>query len=317
MLPGMVHAVVAHVVRSGYVEGEHHGSAIALDAAGVVAVSVGSPDRPVFPRSCGKPLQAVAMLRAGLELEPQLLALAASSHSGERYHRDGVRRILARGGLDETALQVPPAEPLDEQEALLSRASGAGPDRLAHNCSGKHAAMLLTCLENGWPLDSYRSPTHPLQQQIADTMADLASERPSATGVDGCGAPVFAVSLTGLARAFGRIALARTGPEHLLAEAIRRHPEWLGGTGREVTGLIRDVPGAIAKDGFEGVFAAALPDGRSCAVKIADGAARARGVVLAALLTRLGVDADALTSLAGEPLLGGGQPVGRVVAVVG
>ncbi len=311
----MVHVVLAHVVRSGFVEGEHHGSAVVLDPGGTEMVAAGAPERPIFPRSANKPIQVVAMLRAGLDLDGHLLALAASSHSGERYHRDGVRRMLARGGLDAAALAVPAALPLDVAEAAAYRALGATPSPVAHNCSGKHAAMLLTCLENDWPLESYRSADHPLQRHIADTIADLAGERPAATGVDGCGAPVYAVSLSCLARAYARIATARSGAEHRLAEAMRHHPEWLGGTGRDLTALLRDVPGLIAKDGHEGVFAAALPDGGSCAVKIADGAARARGVVLAALLCHLGVDPGALTALAAPALLGGTEPVGVVEAV--
>lgn len=308
--------LLAHVVRSGFVEGEHHGTAVALAADGSTVVALGDVDAPFLPRSSSKPLQAVGMLRAGLDLPPHLLALAAASHSGERYHRDGVRRILAGAGLDEQALQTPPALPFDPVEEQTFRRAGRAPAVVAHNCSGKHAAMLATCVVNGWSTADYRDPGHPLQKQIAHTLAELAGAPVAATAVDGCGAPLLAVPPTGLARAFARIATAPEGtPEHRVAAAVRTHPEWLGGTGRDVTALLRDVPGLVAKDGAEGVYAAALPDGRVAVVKVADGADRARGPVLAALLRRLGVEESALRSLAGPPLLGGGRPVGAIEVV--
>jgi L-asparaginase II len=312
----MSHAVLARVVRSGFVENVHHGTAVAVNPDGDVVVAAGSPQSPVFPRSSNKPLQAVAMLRAGLPLDGHLLALAAASHSGERYHLDGVRRILALGGLDETDLRNIPAYPLDAEEQVAWRVAQRPPTSLAQNCSGKHAAMLLTCVENGWPLVGYLDRRHPLQRAVAETVADLAGEPVAAVGVDGCGAPVHAVSPLGLAVAFGRIAAADPEePEGGVADAVRSHPEWLGGTGRDVTRLVRGVPGLVAKDGAEGVYAAALPDGRAAALKIADGGDRPRLPVLAALLHRLGVEADVLDELSEVAVLGGGEPVGRLEVV--
>jgi len=312
----MTHAVIARVVRSQFVEGEHHGTAIAVAADGDRVVAVGDPDGSIFPRSSNKPLQAVAMLRAGLTLDDHLLALAAASHSGEAFHRDGVRRILRAAGLDESALQTPADLPFGPEEFEFWRRTGRAPSPIAHNCSGKHAAMLATCEVNGWPTRSYRDPDHPLQRLITETVSDLTGDAIAATGVDGCGAPVLAVSLAGLARAFARLAVAPAGtPEHRVAQAIRTYPEWLGGTDREVTRLIHGVPGLVAKEGAEGVFALALPDGRACAVKVADGADRARIVVLVELLRRLGVDAPVLDELADVPVLGGGAVVGRVEPV--
>ncbi len=309
--------MLARVLRSGFVEGVHHGTAVALGPAGEVVLRAGSPEAPILPRSSNKPLQAVAMLRAGLALDGAPLALACSSHSGEAFHRDGVQRILAAAGLDAGALQNTPGLPYGEQERLVWLRLGLAPTALAGNCSGKHAAMLATCVANGWPTDSYRDPGHPLQRLVADTTAELAGEPLAATGVDGCGAPVFAVSALGLARAFARIATAPAAtPEGRVAAAVRAHPEWLGGTGRDVTALVRGVPGLIAKDGAEAVYAAALPDGRAAALKISDGSERARPVVMAALLRRLGVDAPVLDDQATSPVLGHGEPVGRVEAVL-
>jgi L-asparaginase II len=308
--------VVAHVVRSGFVESVHHGSVVALDAQGSILLTVGDVAGPIFPRSSSKPIQALAMLRAGLDLDGELLALAAGSHSGESFHLEGVRRILAGAGLSEQDLQNTPDLPYDELERTAWIASGRGATSLAQNCSGKHAAMLATCVAAGWDTATYLEPKHQLQLLVAQTLIELSGEPAAASGVDGCGAPVMAVSLTGLARVFSRFATAPEGTDEArVAAAIRAYPQWLGGTGREVTALIRGVPGLIAKDGAESVYAVGLADGRGVALKIADGAQRARPVVMAAALRRLGIDAEVLDELAHAPVLGHGEPVGSVEAV--
>jgi L-asparaginase II len=309
--------VLAEVVRSGFVEGSHRGSLVAVDGGGQELWRVGDPDHPVFPRSSNKPMQAVGMLRAGLDLDGELLALAAASHSGEPFHLDGVRRILAGAGIGESALQTPADYPVDETEKIAYIAAGGVPEPIAMNCSGKHAAMLATCVVNGWSLDTYPDAGHPLQKALQEAVGDLADEQIPAVGVDGCGAPLFALTLTGLARAFSRIATAPAeSPEGRVAAAIRAHPTWLGGTRRDVSRLVAGVPGLIAKDGAEGVYAAALPDGRALALKVDDGAARARPPVMVAALRRLGVDVSPLGELATTPLLGGGRRVGEVRAVL-
>jgi L-asparaginase II len=312
----MILAPLAYVTRSGFVEGVHHGTAIALDPEGGVEVSAGDPGAAMLPRSALKPLQLLAMLRAGLQLEAsELLALAASSHSGEPFHLAGVDRMLGAGGVGEHALQNVADLPLGADERLRWQVAGQPATSRAQNCSGKHAAMLATCRLNGWSEADYRDPAHPLQRLVVATVAELAGEPVTATTVDGCGAPALAISLAGLARAFARLAVAAPDTaEGRIAGAIRRHPDWLGGTGREVTELIRAVPGLIAKDGAEAVYAAALPDGRAVALKIADGSDRARQVVMVALLRRLGVQAPGLAELAERPVLGHGEPVGAVLA---
>ena len=308
--------VVAHVVRSGFVESVHHGSVVALEADGSTSLAVGDITGPIFPRSSSKPVQALAMLRAGLDLDGELLALACGSHSGEAFHLEGVQRILAGAGLSELDLQNTPGLPYGEPQYDAWIAAGGKASSLMQNCSGKHAAMLATCVAAGWDTATYRDPRHPLQQLIAATLADLSGEPPAAVGIDGCGAPVHAVSLTGLARAFSRIAASPEGTnEARLAAAIRVYPQWLGGTGRDVTALILGVPGLIAKDGAESVYAVGLADGRAVAVKIADGGQRARPVVMAAALRHLGVEAKILDEMASAPVLGHGQRVGSIEAV--
>ncbi|GAB3749111.1 asparaginase [Yimella radicis] len=307
--------IVAVVERSGFVESVHRGIVVAVDAQGSVLFERGDASAPHFPRSSNKPIQALAMVRSGLDLPADLLALASASHSGEDFHLDGVRRILAGAGLSEDDLQNTPDLPYDEQARREWLAAGHEPTSIAQNCSGKHAAMLATCVVNDWDTATYRDPSHPLQVAMADALADLCGESVAATGIDGCGAPVMAVSPLGLARAFGRLAAATDGPERVVAQAIREFPEFLGGTRRDVTDLIRSVPGLVAKDGAEAVYAIGLPDGRGMVVKIADGGQRARPVVAAAALRELGVEAGVLERLASAPILGHGQPVGAVRAV--
>jgi L-asparaginase II len=296
---------------------------IALGADGRPVVAAGAVDVPMFPRSSNKPIQAAAMLRCGLELNGKLLALAAASHSGEDFHVGGVREILAGAGLDPGALQCPPALPIDEPSLHAMIRRGEPPDRVHMNCSGKHAAMLATCVAAGWPVASYRDPAHPLQQEIRRTLERLAAEPSTATGVDGCGAPVFAVSVSGVARAFRSILLSDPGsPERRVADAMRAHPDWTSGTTRPERALMEAVPGLLLKSGAEGVNGFALPDGRAGAFKIEDGAFRAMVPVTVALLRVLGavdepgVDRAALERLAHPEVKGGEEVVGEIRAVI-
>ena len=313
--------VVAEIVRSGFVEGHHYGSLVALEADGSVAWSVGDTESAILPRSCNKLMQAVAMLRVGLDLDGELLALACASHSGEPFHLEGVRRILDSAGLTESYLQTATGYPLDDEARVAHIRAGLDETSLAMNCSGKHAAMLATCVANGWDTATYLEPDHPVQKAILETFEELTGEPVEAVAVDGCGAPQHSTSLRGLARAFRRIALAEEGPERQVAEAVRQHPEWVSGTRRDEAALLRAIPGAIGKAGAESCYAVALPDGRAVALKTDDGAARARPVLMAAALERLGVpdvpevDAEAVRRTGVVELLGGGRPVGSIRAV--
>ncbi len=308
-----LHAPVAHLIRGGVIEGIHYGSVVVLGADGQVQLQIGDIEAAFYPRSAIKPVQAVAMVRAGLPLDGELLSLAAASHSGEERHLDGTRRILELAGLTEDSLRNVPDLPFDPVVRDAWVREGRAPSRLAQNCSGKHAAMLYVSKLNGWSLDDYLDPAHPLQQAIAEIVEDLTGQRIARVSVDGCGAPLFSISLHGLARAVARITTAAPGtPEARVADAMRSYAEMASGAGRDVAALMRAVPGLLAKDGFEGVQVAALPDGRAVAVKVSDGANRARVPVAAAALVRAGVEEGLLAEFAGEPLLGGGEPVGRV-----
>jgi L-asparaginase II len=309
--------VVAEVVRSGFVESVHHGRVAGLAADGSLALAIGDVAVATYGRSSNKPMQAVGMLELGLVLPPDQLALAIASHSGEPMHLARVRAILAAHGLDESALDNTADLPLDHDAAVVVLRAGHDARPVTQNCSGKHAAMLATCVVNGWSTVGYRDPGHPLQQALGATIERLSGETIAHVGVDGCGAPAHAVSLTGLARATATIASAHPGSaEFAVASAMRRHPELVGGTGRDVSLLMQAVPGLIAKDGAEGVYAAAMPDGRAVALKIDDGGGRARAVVLVAALARLGVPLDDAAHVAARTVvLGHGEPVGEVRAL--
>lgn len=307
------HAPVAHVMRGGLIEGVHYGSVVVLDSEGEVRMSIGDIEAACYPRSALKPVQAVAMVRAGLPLDGALLSLAMGSHSGEEHHLAGTRLILEMAGLTEADLRNIPDLPYAPAVRDTWVREGRGPSRLSQNCSGKHAAMLYLCKLSGWPLETYLDADHPLQKMIAEVVEELTGQHIANVTVDGCGSPLFAVSVHGLARAAARIATAAPDTaEHLVAGALRVHPEMASGTGRDTAGLMRAVPGLLAKDGFEGVQVAALPDGRAIAVKIADGADRARIAVTAAALARAGVEPRLLAGFAGEPVTGGGRAVGGI-----
>ena len=315
MINAEVPPVLAEVIRSGFTESRHRGLVAGLAADGTIAVRAGNIDVPVFPRSSNKPMQAAAMLRLGLDLDGELLALAASSHYGEDFHVDGVRKILSGAGLTEDDLQCPVSWPLDEQTAYRLIPQGEGKSRLRMNCSGKHAAMLATCVLNGWPTSAYRSPEHPLQLAIRETIEELAQERAAAVGVDGCGAPLFALTLPGLARCYRTLVLAAPGTtDRRVADAMRAFPAWVSGTSSDARRLMAAVPGLLHKGGAEGVDAFALPDGRAGALKIEDGSMRARTPITTATLRRLG--AAVPDEFATAPVRGGDTTVGEIRATL-
>ncbi len=298
-------SLVVEVVRSGFVESRHQARMLTLDATGHPVEARGAVHVPASPRSSMKPLQALGMLRAGLGLSGELLALACASHSGEPYHVDGVRRILAGAGLAESALRCP--EDYPEDRAVTDRG------RVYMNCSGKHAAMLATCALNDWPLETYLEPPHPLQRAIRATVEELTGERVAASGVDGCGAPLFFVSMLGVARAFASLAVSEEGSgQRTVFDAMRAHPEWTSGTHRSEAALMRALPGLMVKAGAEGFQAFAYEDGRAGAIKVEDGSGRGRAPLTVAALRTLGLTSPELDALAAQPVLGGGRPVGEL-----
>lgn len=321
-LPVAAAVELARVERGGFVESRHAGAAIVLSPDGQVIDHLGDADAPILPRSSLKPIQALACLAAGAPLTGETLALATASHAGTDRHVAVVRDMLDAAGLDERSLRCPPAWPSDTatRDALVR--AGSEPERLRMNCSGKHAAMLAACVAQGWDVATYLDPEHPLQVQIRELVERLTGERVQACVVDGCGAPVFAVALSGLAKAAHRIggsserspfALHRNAAA--LVAAVREHPWTIDGPGRADTIAIQET-GVFAKGGAEGVMIMVAPDGTTAALKMLDGSARASTVVALRLLERAGALSSADVSRAREALplrvRGGERDVGVI-----
>lgn len=309
-------APLAIVSRSGVDESVHFGALVALNADGSIAFSVGDPGVTIFPRSATKPFQALAMVRAGLSLPAEQLALVCASHSGQAIHQQTVRDILAAVNLDESALLNTAGFSIHIPTAHEMIRSGGEKSPIQMDCSGKHAGMLATCVLNGWTTDNYLHPEHPLQIAITNTITDITGAAPVAIGTDGCGAPAHVIPLIHLARAMRALAVGDAGTEgRQVFEAMERFPHMVAGDDRHVTSIASAIPGLAAKDGADSIYVAAMDDGRAVALKLSDGSGRALPTVLLAALQRLGIDTSQVPSTVAEIVLGHGQPVGAVRAV--
>lgn len=302
--------VLAEVIRGGFVESRHAGYLVLLASDGSVQESHGDPSVLVFPRSAIKSIQVSAMVREGLHLEPRLLALVAASHSGSQMHQNAVLEILAKGGLDTSALRNAKDKPLGEDDRINWGSKPA--TSLAQNCSGKHAGMLLTSVINDWPLENYLDPNHPVQVACRSELELLANEEVSLISVDGCGAPLFLISLRGLARAIHNLTISEDPIHHSVLRACREFPEMVAGEGRLTTRKMREVPGLFMKEGAEGVEVGSLPDGRTFVIKISDGSSRATGALVVAALRKFGVSVLPEST----PVYGGNEIVGSIRAII-
>lgn len=315
---------LAVVERSGFIESRHVGSAVVLAPDGAIVRSLGAPEAPIFPRSSLKPFQAVAVMGAGVPLEGAAAVLATASHGGTPAHLSVVRGLLAQAQLTEDALLCPPDWPLDAKAREQVIRAGESKKPLFMNCSGKHASMLLACMVNGWPTESYLDPQHPMQQQVRDVVERLTGEKVVATGIDGCGAPVFAMALTTLARGIQRIATASDGSPFalyrnaaLLKNAVLANGWAIDGPER-ANSVVIDELGVFTKGGAEGVMVMAAPDGTTVTLKMLDGSLRAATIVALSLLADAGaVERDAVDRIAPRldlAVLGRGAQVGEIRA---
>jgi L-asparaginase II len=315
---------LAVVERSGFVESRHAGSAVVMNGDGEVLRTLGDATALVFPRSAMKPFQAVAVMASGVALRGTDAAVATASHSGTTRHVDLVKGLLARAGIDESALGCPASWPEDQaaRDALVRL--GVGRAAVYMTCSGKHAAMLVACVQNDWPLEGYLNPAHPLQKRILDVVERFTGERPAASGIDGCGAPVHALTLTGLARGIARIATSRSNSPFaiyreagFLAEAVRDNGWVVAGPGQADTVLIERL-GLFSKFGAEGIMVVSAPDGTTVALKTLDGSLRVGPIVALSLLVDAGaIDAAAVDAVRAElhlDVLAAGHPVGEIRA---
>ena len=302
--------VLAKVTRGDLVESLHLGHLIVLNADGSTYLSKGSPELPIYPRSAIKSLQAAAMLKAGLKVEKNELAIICASHSGSQSHIDLVTKMLTLRGISTSQLKNAVDKPLGEKEKISW--GDKAPSQLAQNCSGKHAGMLITCQQNGWDMNAYLDLDHPLQVAIKNEIEELSGEKVSAISVDGCGAPLFAISLVGLAKAISNLVKSKEDLYQQIVLACTKYPELVAGDERLTTRMMQAVPGLFMKEGAEGVQVCVLSDGRVIAMKIIDGSWRPVAPIIMDIFTRWGVKTpDESVKIRGGELL-----VGRVVSLI-
>jgi L-asparaginase II len=317
----MVTSPVVRVIRSGLEESVHAFDVAVADASGRVVAFAGDLGRMLFARSSMKPLQAsVSLSLAPFDFTDREVAVMCASHNAEEIHVQAVLGVLARAGVSEGDLQTPPGLPLDPEARAVS------PERLRINsdCSGKHAGMLAACRAQGWPLESYRRPDHPLQQAVMRGVL-MATGLPSAeVGVDGCGVPVHALELGSMATIYARLAVPdRLGDLESFAgraiSAMRAEPYLVAGRNRVDTAVMQVADDIVVKGGAEGLVCAALLDrGEGIALKVRDGSRRAGPPALVSTLRLLDAIDDATVNLLAPfswpPVLGGGEPVGELRA---
>jgi L-asparaginase II len=292
------------------------------DADGSLIASVGDPDRMVFARSCMKPLQAAVSVTAiDLPLPDREIAVIAASHNGEPVHVGTVRAVLERAELDVEALRNPPGWPLDAE----SMAASQHKHKLLHNCSGKHAGMLLACVRAGWDPATYLRASHPLQRRVTRAVRRATGLDDLEMGVDGCGVPVHGMPLRSMATLYARLTrpdgLAGVAPAaDRVTQAMRSEPYLVGGRHRVDTDVMQATDDLVVKSGAEALeCAAVLSSGIGFAVKIEDGGSRASAPALIRALDQMGAlsagQRRALAHHASPPVSGGGKRVGSLDAV--
>ncbi|MCX6456342.1 MAG: asparaginase [Actinobacteria bacterium] len=300
--------VLAQLVRSGLVESTHSGYLIILGPDGSDLLTLGDVDAEMYPRSAIKSLQAAAMVRHGLELNDEQLALVCASHGGSERHQEVALEILKSVGLSESDLQNTPDRPIDRKARISWGTKPA--TALAANCSGKHAGMLATCVVNGWDTKTYRNANHPLQIAIANEIQELTGQLINRTSVDGCGAPLFSMSTRSIAVGARKMRIASDPVFTKIIGACLMHPEMILAEGAFDTRMMRAVPGLLVKGGAESVMLASLADGSAIAWKISDGSNRANGPMMKAVLVKLGITIENEV----VDVLGGGTIIGSLSA---
>ena len=265
---------LAYLTRAGIIESRHHGLVSLTGPDGKLIQEHGNSRKLIYPRSAVKPLQALALRRAGLILSGAQLAMSSASHQGTPEHTSIVLSILQDAGLSESDLMCPVAWPGNP----TARAEAAAETRAAFNCSGKHAAFLATCVKNGWDTKTYLQPEHPLQKLIVEVIEEFSGEKIPLSTFDGCGAPLHLMSLQGLSRAIGKFAET----ENEIRDAMLANPWVVDDHGASDTLVMEK--GMLAKIGAEGVFVIGLASGHGVAVKVADGSMRPAGLAAIKML---------------------------------
>lgn len=310
----MANPVLVEVTRGAVVESRHRGAVSVFDADGKPVWEIGDTERPVFPRSAVKAIQALPLVESGAAdaygFGNRELALACASHSGEPVHVELATAMLAKAGLDRTALECGAHWPSSHDATIALARAGGVPNALHNNCSGKHSGFLCTCVHSGIAHDGYVKAGHALQEMVRDAMQSVtgAAHDVDHCGIDGCSIPTYAVPLKNFALGFARMATGRGfSPERAraakrLLSACMAEPFLVAGTGKADVVLMQAAPGRIfVKTGAEGVYCAALPElGLGIALKCDDGAGRAAEVMIAAVLAKLLRGGDALAAKLNE-----------------
>lgn len=298
--------LLAELVRAGIIESVHNGHLALINSDGTLRAQIGDIDAPMYPRSSIKSFQAAGMVRHGLNLTPRQLAIVCASHSGSAQHLEVVRSILESVDLTEADLRNTPDTPLGRVEKL---AWGANPpSQIAQGCSGKHSGMLATCVINGWDTETYLDPQHPLQVAIRQEIATLIGAPVISTTIDGCGAPLFAITTRNFAIGAHKMRVTSDPVHQEVINACLAHPEMVAGIGRLTTTVMEAIAGLFIKDGAEAVELLSLADGRACVIKVSDGSDRAIPVIVKAVLDAWGIESSI------DPVLvrGGSQITGEI-----
>jgi L-asparaginase II len=297
----MTNPALVEVTRGAVVESAHRGAVSVFDADGKPVWEIGDTARPVFPRSAVKAIQALPLVESGAAdaygFGDRELALACSSHSGEPAHVELAASMLAKAGLDKTALECGTHWPLGDDATIALARAGGVPSALHNNCSGKHSGFLCTCVHAGIAHKGYVKAGHALQEMVRDAMQSVtgAAHDVDHCGTDGCSIPTYAVPLKSFAQGFARMATGhgfapkRASAAKRLLSACMAEPFLVAGTGRADVALMQAAPGRIfVKTGAEGVYCAAVPElGLGIALKCDDGAGRGAEVMIAAVLAKL------------------------------
>ena len=310
----MTNPVLVEVTRGDVVESAHRGAVAVYDADGRPVLEIGDTERPVFPRSAVKAIQALPFVESGAAdacgFGDRELALACASHSGEPDHVELARSMLAKADLDETALECGAHWPSSHEATIALARSGGSPGALHNNCSGKHAGFLCTCRHLGIEHRGYVRADHREQEMVREAMESVTGAVHDADhrGIDGCSIPTYAVPLRSYALGFARMATGsglppqRAKAAQRLLRACMAEPFLVAGTGRADVALMQAAPGRIfVKTGAEGVYCAAVPElGLGIALKCDDGAGRGAEVMIAAVLAKLFETDEALAAKLAE-----------------
>jgi L-asparaginase II len=306
--------LLAAKTRSGLVETIHDGAVAVISADGDLIAWSGDIDRPFYLRSAAKPFQAAVAQEAGALLRPIELAVAAGSHEGDPVHVALVESMLKTVGLDSSDLRCPPSWPLSPEAGLrLARDGHSSPRRVWHTCSGKHTAWLRAARAQGWPLEDYLAPDHPIQRKVVELVSDLGQLRADPVGIDGCGAPVLRTTARVMALLFARLsAFPSLRP---VFTAMHRYPNLVSGSG-QADSAIAVALNAAAKRGAEGCIGVAFENRLGIAVKSWDGLQAAAVAGAAAAVEALGevspYVADRIGVIGRPPVMGGGVQVGEM-----